>query len=72
MTEPKTALAGGKLEVFTGLKASMAAFNADIASFRPLGRWDSTWAIVETRGVAREPYDVKFVRKIPNPDSGGR
>ena len=52
LTEPKMALA---LETsFARFKASMAAFNADIAPSRPFkfGRWDST-SMVETRGRDR-------------------
>ena len=34
------AFAGGILEIFARFKASVAAFNAEIAPSRPLGRWD--------------------------------
>jgi len=50
LTEPKTALAGVILaSSFAKFKASMAAFNAEIAPSRPFGRWDSAF-MVETRG----------------------
>ena len=50
LTEPKMVLAGVILESsLARSKASMAAFNAEIAPSRPLGRWDST-SMVKTRG----------------------
>ena len=51
LTVPKTALAGAIAEAsFAGSNASMAVFNAEIASSgRSLGRWDPT-SIAETRG----------------------
>jgi len=43
LTELKRALAGAILESsFARFEVSMAAFNADIAPSRPLGRWGST------------------------------
>jgi len=61
MTVPRIALAGGKHEVFARFRVSMAAFNAEVAPFRPLGCWDSA-SIVETGGswertVWREGYE---------------
>ena len=50
LTEPKTAFAGVILESsLARFKASMTAFNAEIAPSRPLGRWDPP-SMVETRG----------------------
>jgi hypothetical protein len=68
VTEPKTALAGGKLEIFTGFKAPMAPSNAEMAPSRPLGRWDSVSMVV----VAKEPCGVKAARKVPNHDRDER
>ena len=49
-TEPKTALAGAMVEVFTAFKALMDAFNAKAASSYPLSRRDLTSMVV----IARE------------------
>ena len=38
VTEPRMALDGGKLEIFAGSRASIAAFNVEIVSSRLLGR----------------------------------
>ena len=69
VTETKTALAGGKLEIFAGSRALMAAFNVEIVSSRLLGRWDP---VASMSRLGREPYGVKTVRKIPNPNRGER
>ena len=50
VAEPNTALAGGKLEIFTVFRASMASFSAEVAPSRLLGCWDSTVSMVKTRG----------------------
>ena len=71
MTEPKTALAGGILEIFMRFKASMAAFNAEIAPSRSLGRWDSA-SMVETRSSHERTLRYQCVRKVPNPNRGER
>ena len=48
--EPKTALAGGILEIFSArFRDSMAVFNAEMVPSCPLGRWDSAF-LVGTRG----------------------
>ena len=50
LTEPKKVLAGAILESpFVRFKVSMAAFNANMAPSRPLGRRDSN-SMDETRG----------------------
>lgn len=50
LTEPNIASAiGGILEILARFKASMALFNAGIASSRPLGRWDLA-SMTEARG----------------------
>ena len=50
LTDPKTALAGVILEIFSArLKALIAAFNAETAPWRSLDRWDLA-SIVEIRG----------------------
>ena len=50
LTVPKRALAcATPEESFARFKVSMAVFNSEIAPFRSLGRWDSTF-MVETRG----------------------
>ena len=43
------ALVGEILEIFAKFRASMAAFNVEMASSRLLGRWDLV-SMVETRG----------------------
>jgi len=43
----KDGLGGEKLEIFTGFRASMASFKAEMASSRPLGLWDSIASMVE-------------------------
>ena len=72
VTEQKTALAGGKLEIFTRSRAPMAAFNVDIVSSRLLGPWDPAASTSRFGVVGRGSYDVKTVRKIPNPNGGER
>jgi len=72
VTEPKTALAGGKLEIFAGSRAPMAAFNVDIVSSRLLGCWDPAASMLRFGVVGREPYGVKTVRKFSNPNRGER
>lgn len=63
----KIVFAGVILEFLSArFKALMAAFNAEMASSRPLGCWDPAF-IVETRGAVREPYDMEAERKIPDP-----
>ena len=48
MTEPKTVLGGGIVDIFKAF-GSVAAFSAEIAPSRSFGRWDPA-SIVETRG----------------------
>ena len=72
VTEQKTALAGGKLEIFAGSRAPMAAFNVDIVFSCLLGRWDPAASTSRFGAVGREPYGVKTVRKIPNPNRAER
>ena len=54
IAEPKTALAGVTLETFSArFKASMAASNAEMAPFRPLGGWEFM-SMVGARGSWEE------------------
>jgi hypothetical protein len=69
LTEPKTVLAGGKLETFAGFEASMALFNAKIVSSCPLCCCGSVSMV---KVVAREVCGVKAVRKVPNPGRDDR
>ena len=50
LVEPKIVLAGVMFELLSAIfEASTAAFNAEMAPSRPLGRWDPV-AMVEGRG----------------------
>ena len=66
------ALDGGKLEIFAGSRASIAAFNVEIVSSRLLGRRDPAASMSRLGVVGREPCGVKTARKIPNPNRGER
>lgn len=63
LTEPKTDLAGVVFEVFARFKASVVAFNAEMAPSRFFGRWDPASMRDSSMGIAR---------KASNPNRAGR